>query len=75
MIIVISAYQDQHDKKEIRIGKKQRIPDILAKKGRAEHLIEVETKDTIKKDRDQLETFTRSAAHKPGRVFKIKKVK
>ena len=57
------------------IGKKKRIPDILAKKGRAEHLIEVETEDTLKKDKDQLETFTRSAAHKPGRLFKIKKTK
>jgi hypothetical protein len=57
------------------IGKKNRILDVLVKKGRAEHLIEVETKDTMKKDKDQHETFIRSAAHKPGRVFKIRKTK
>ena len=44
---------DQPDK----IGKKNRIPDIMAKKGRAEHLIEVETKDTWKKIKNSIKLF------------------
>jgi Holliday junction resolvase len=53
------------------IGKKKRIPDILAKKAGAERIIEVETSETINSDKDQHSTFRRRAGQKPRTKFEI----
>jgi hypothetical protein len=53
------------------IGKEGRIPDIRATKSGAERLIEIETPDTIEKDKDQHATFRRRASHRPRSSFEI----
>jgi Holliday junction resolvase len=53
------------------IGNKNRIPDITAQKGGAKKIIEVETSDTINKDRKQHETFRRSAGQQNRTTFEI----
>lgn len=53
------------------IGKYKKIPDIRARKAGAEHIIEVETPETIQSDKKQHETFRRSAAQKPRTTFKL----
>ena len=48
------------------IGKNGKIPDTVAKK-----VIEVETPETMGKDKEQHETFRRSAAQQPRTSFEI----
>jgi len=56
------------------IGKYKRITDIQAEKAGARKIIEVETKDTMKRDKKQHETFRRSAAHRKRTSFEIEEV-
>ena len=53
------------------IGKDKKRPDIEAKKGAKRRIIEVETPETIERDKKQLSTFRRSAAQKSNTSFKI----
>ncbi len=53
------------------IGKENRIPDVVARKRGAERIIEVETSDTMEKDKKQHETFRRRAAQKKRTSFHI----
>ncbi|MBA7491715.1 hypothetical protein ES702_02263 [subsurface metagenome] len=53
------------------IGKNGKIPDIVAKKRGAKKIIEVETLETMGKDKKQHETFRRSAAHQRRDSFEI----
>lgn len=53
------------------IGKRNLIPDITAQKRGAKKIIEVETPETMKKDRKQHETFNRSAAQQNRTTFDI----
>jgi len=53
------------------IGGKRKIPDIVAKKSGSKRIIEVETPETIAKDKDQHETFRRSAAQQRRTSFEI----
>lgn len=57
------------------IGKYGRIPDIEAVKGRRRELVEVETPETLKSDKDQQATFRRHAAHKGDTKFRIEVTK
>ena len=54
------------------IGKDQRVPDIEASKGGRRRIIEVETPDSLKKDKAQQSTFRRHAAQKSNTTFDIK---
>lgn len=56
------------------IGKYKRIPDIQAEKAGARKIIEVETKNTMQRDKKQQETFRRSAAHRKRTSFEIEEV-
>jgi len=56
------------------IGKGNRVPDIRATKAGAERIIEVETPDTVDKDRKQHETFRRSAGQKSRSTFRIETI-
>ncbi|MBU4226471.1 MAG: hypothetical protein KKC71_11720 [Chloroflexi bacterium] len=53
------------------IGKDQKVPDIRAIKAGAEKIIEVETPDTIEKDKDQQATFRRRAGQKQRTSFEV----
>ena len=53
------------------IGQNNFVPDIVAKKSGATKIIEVETKRSLKKDKDQQEAFRRSAAQKNRTTFEI----
>lgn len=55
------------------IGKEKRIPDITAQKRGAKKIIEIETPETIEKDKKQHETFRRSATQQKRTSFKIEK--
>ena len=57
------------------IGKNNYIPDIVAKKTNSTKIIEVETSESMKKDKKQQTTFRRSAAQKRGTTFEIKILK
>ena len=63
-----------YDKPE-GIGKRNYIPDIIAKKTSSTKIIEVETPSTISNDKKQQEAFRRSAAQKRGTSFEIRKTK
>jgi len=52
------------------IGKDKRVPDVVARKKGATRIIEVETKDTLVKDKAQQSTFKRSAAQKKRTTYK-----
>ena len=56
------------------IGKYKHVPDIQAEKAGAKKLIEVETKDTIQKDKKQHEAFRKSAAQRKKTSFEIVEV-
>ena len=56
------------------IGKYKRIPDIQAEKAGARKIIEVETDDTMQRDKKQRETFQRSAAQRKRTSFEIEVV-
>jgi len=53
------------------IGKNNLIPDITAKKSGAKRIIEVETPETMNKDKKQHETFRRSASQQRRAKFEI----
>jgi hypothetical protein len=53
------------------IGKGRRIPDLTVKKSGWTKIIEVETKNSLKKDKKQHATFRRSASHKKRTKFEI----
>jgi len=53
------------------IGKEKRVPDIVATKRGHRKVIEVETPDTLKKDKRQQETFRRHAGQKPNTTFDL----
>ena len=53
------------------IGKNQRVPDIEASKGGRRKIIEVETPDSLKKDKAQQSTFRKHAAQKSNTTFDI----
>lgn len=46
------------------IGKNRRVPDVVSTRPRTRHLIEVETKGTIKSHKGQQSTFKRSASQR-----------
>jgi Holliday junction resolvase len=54
------------------IGLKGKIPDIVAQKGGAKKIIEIETPETISKDKKQHETFRRSVAQQERTSFEVK---
>ena len=53
------------------IGRDKKTPDIRATKRGAERIVEVETPDTVDKDRDQHGTFRRRVGHRPRSTFEI----
>lgn len=53
------------------IGKSRRIPDVEATRRGVTRLIEVETKGTVRSDREQHSSFSRSAAHRKRTAFDI----
>ena len=53
------------------IGRSKRITDVEATKGGRRRLIEVETPDTIGRDKKQQETFCRHAGQKPNTSFQV----
>lgn len=53
------------------IGKYQRVPDIEASKSGRRKIIEVETPDSLKKDKAQQSTFRKHAAQKSNTTFDI----
>ena len=53
------------------IGKGKKVPDIEAKKGAKRKIVEVETPETIKRDKEQHTTFRKSAAQKRNTSFEI----
>lgn len=57
------------------IGKYRRRPDVEAVKGRKREIVEVETPETLKTDKDQHATFERHAAHKRNTKFRIEVAK
>jgi hypothetical protein len=48
------------------------IPDLIAKKGKKEIILEVETKDTAKLDTEQQKAFKKYSEREEGRTFKKK---
>lgn len=48
------------------------IPDLIAKKGGKEIILEVETKTSVKQDKDQLEAFEQYADNSKNRKFRKK---
>lgn len=57
------------------IGKGKKVPDIEATKRGHRKIIEVETPDTVEKDRKQQATFRRHAGQKPNTTFDIEVAK
>lgn len=53
------------------IGKNQYIPDLEATKCGARKIIEVETPDSLKTDKEQISAFTRSAAQRNRTTFDL----
>lgn len=53
------------------IGKKNLIPDVTAQKRGAKKIIEVETSETMEKDKKQHEAFRRSAGQQKRTKFEI----
>ena len=53
------------------IGRGKYIPDIVARKAGAKRIIEVETPDTLEKDKDQQATFRRSAGQQSRTTFEV----
>ncbi len=51
------------------IGKNNRIPDIEATKRGVRKIVEVETPESLEKDKDQLSTFQKSAAQRKRTTF------
>lgn len=53
------------------IGKSKVRPDIVAKKSGATRIVEVETPKSLVRDKEQLKTFVRSAAHRKRTTLDI----
>lgn len=53
------------------IGTRRHIPDLVASKRGHKRIIEVETPDSIDRDRKQQETFRRSAGQQANTTFRI----
>lgn len=53
------------------IGKDKRVPDVEATKHGHRRIVEVETPDTVNKDRKQQQSFRRHAGQKPNTTFDI----
>lgn len=58
-------------KKPSAIGVHRRRPDIEATKAGSRVIVEVETPDSLRTDKEQLKTFTRHAAHKDRTKFHV----
>jgi hypothetical protein len=50
------------------------VPDLIAKKGKKEIILEVETKDTVDLDKDQQKVFKDYSNRGKGRIFRKKTV-
>jgi len=48
------------------------IPDLIAKRSKKETILEVETRDTLKRDKKQHEAFIKYTKMKPTRKFRKK---
>ena len=53
------------------IGKKKHIPDIEATKGGKRQIIEVETPQSLRTDKEQITTFKQHASHREDTEFKL----
>jgi Holliday junction resolvase len=53
------------------IGKSKARPDIVAKKSGTTRIVEVETPKSLVRDKEQLKTFVRSAAHRKRTTLDI----
>ncbi len=53
------------------IGKYNRIPDIVVKKGKKIRIFEIETPKSLKTDRAQRSTFSKHASNKKNTIFKV----
>ncbi len=53
------------------IGKYNRIPDVVARKGKKTRVFEIETPRSMKTDRAQRSTFKKHAAKKLNTKFKV----
>ena len=53
------------------IGKYNRVPDIVVKKGKKTRIIEIETPKSLKTDCAQRGTFKKHAANKQNTTFKV----
>jgi len=53
------------------IGKDKRVPDVEATKHGHRKIVEVETPDTVDKDRKQQQSFRRHAGQKPNTTFDV----
>lgn len=62
-------------KKPTPIGQRKRVPDIEATKRGHRKIIEVETPDTVERDRKQQATFRRHAGQKINTTFDIELTK
>ena len=57
-----------------KIGQKNYIPDLEFTKSGSTKIIEVETKQSIKKDQNQITAFRRSAAHRKRTSFDLEQI-
>lgn len=53
------------------IGKYNRVPDVVAKKGKKTRIFEIETPRSLKTDRAQRSTFKKHATMKSNTTFKV----
>ena len=53
------------------IGKYNRIPDVVVKKGKKTRIFEIETPKSMKTDRAQRSSFQKHAANKSSTSFKV----
>ena len=66
-----SVQADVPGRKQPKTIEKRR-PDIIAKKGREEVIVEVETKQSADADKEQQRVFREYAKRNPGRRFRKK---
>lgn len=57
------------------IGKDKRVPDVEATKHGHRKIVEVETPDTVDKDKKQQQSFRRHAGQKPNTTFDVEVTK
>ena len=51
------------------------IPDLIAKKGKQEVIVEIETRESVSKDKDQQDAFKEYTSRKSTRSFRKRIVK